>query len=198
MTRRTARLRIAGAALLLALVAAAGLAQAQGVSEPAVAVPRPPATEGAELEIEDIGEAPPVAQESILALALLGAYPLDSGMRAMPNRLADYRTVAFMLVNVFAVRLVDQFPVPPDEALTFFGIVTGSVPPPDAGLTVADMRDHLLMFAQLAVDDLASLRMALEERYPALASGNPDTPLTRAGAALMIGIALEHLAGTRL
>ena len=176
--------------LLLVVLAGASFAQA-----PTVAVPPIPEVTVDEASILDIDNAPPVARVAIATLVALDAYPLDAMAQAQPNERLDTETAAYMLLNVFGREIVDSLPIPPEEAHGYLEFVVGQQVPADELVTAGTMRDYILTFAEVAAEDGGgALRMALDARYPALAAGNIDTPLTRAGGALMIMMALELLA----
>ncbi len=177
-----------GAALLVLLTS---LALAQTVSEPPVVLPEIPDADSTTLEIPDLDDAPAIARDAILQLALLGAYPLGADMLAYPNLVLDHATAAFMLVNLFSLRLADEFPVPAEAALVYFEVVTETQVEATAPVTVGLLRDYILVFVGLTTAPPDEVRAALDEGYPALAAGNLDAPITRAGAALMIMIAFE-------
>ena len=175
----------------LVLVAAA---QAQGPSEPPIPFPALPEVDLVGTGIGDLDEAPAVAREAIVQLVTLGAYPLTADMRALPNEPLDLSTAAYMLVNLFAPELGEQFPLPAAEALAILSDVTGFGLAPDTIATAGALRGLLLAIVDLPPPAATELREVLNAQYPALEAGNADAPLTRAGGAVMLVLALDHLA----
>lgn len=184
-----------GAVLAGALILAVTLSsvRAQGPSEPQPVFPALPDVENVAVAILDLEAAPPAAQTSIVQLAQLGAYPLTADLEALPNEALDASTGAYMLVNLFLPGRGEQFPTPPEQALTILDEVLLAEVPVEEVWTAGALRDILLVILGLAPEREAELRTFLTERYPALQAGNPEAPLTRAGAALMMTIALEYL-----
>ena len=177
--------------LVLVLLAAA---QAQGPSEPPMPYPALPEVDLVGTGIVDLDEAPAVAREAIVQLVTLGAYPLTADMRALPNEPLDLSTAAYMLVNLFAPELGEQFPLPAGEALAILSDVTGFGLEADTIATAGALRGLLLAIVDLPPPAATELREALNAQYPALEAGNADAPVTRAGGAVMLVIALDHLA----
>lgn len=177
--------------LFIGLVLAAALAQPRsGI----VTIPPIPEVTVDDASILDIEQAPPVAQEAIAQLVELDAFPLNSMAEARPNESLDARTAAYMLLNVFGRDIVNSLPITADDAHGYLEFVVGQQVPADQIVTAGEMRDYILTFADVVADDGDALRMALDEQYPALAAGNLEAPLTRAGGALMILMTLEYLA----
>jgi len=184
-----------GRLLCVALCVAAAVAlpvQAQGfsASEP---FPRLPRLGGDLPRIVDLESAPPVARDVIAQLAMLGVYPLTAGGAALPNELLDAVTAAYMIVNAFAPRSAAQYPVPAETAFSILSVIAGSTLSRDDRLDVGTFRDLIVAVLAVESDVAGTVAEALEARYPALRAGNPGAPITRAGAALMVAIALERL-----
>lgn len=175
------------------LLPAIALAQIVGVSDPPSEFPILPPADDVTIEITDIETAPPIARASILQLVALGIYPITPQGEALPNELIDLATAAYMLVNAFAPEAAGQYPVPEDAALQVVAVLTASAATADTVLTVGEFLDVLLGTVRFKLDDTTALEAELMRRYPALEAGNPEAPLTRAGAALMVTIALEFL-----
>lgn len=172
---------------------AAALAQVVSVSDPPTAFPTLPSVSDVTIVVTDIETAPPPARDAIVQLAALGVYPLTNEGEALPNEVIDLATTAFILVNAFAPEASGQFPAPQDVAIDVLAVLSGVEAVPGAPMTVGGFRDLLISVVRFRVADTAALEAELEARYPALEAGNPDAPLTRAGAALMATIALEFL-----
>jgi hypothetical protein len=179
--------------LTAVLATVPAVAQVPNVSEPATAFPLLPETLFDGIQISDLNETPPVARRAVVQLTMLGVYPLSSGRAALPNEILDGLTAASMIVNAFAPHAAGQYPVPAAAAFIVLSVLTGSVPSPDAPVDVGTYRDLVVTVVDAEVGLGPAVAAALDERYPALAAGNPRAPLTRAGAALMTAIALETL-----
>ena len=190
--------RFAGFVVVACIVGATvQLAVGQTISAPSTPIPRLPDVSTSTIDIVDLNRAPPVARDAVVAMTLLGAYPIGEEGRAQPNELLDLRTAAYMLVNLFSPRLFDEFPVPAEQALPYLQTVTGTDLAATDPVTVGTLLEFVNVVAGIEAGADEQLRTVLQERYPALRAGNPDAPVTRAGAALMLVITVEELSGDR-
>jgi hypothetical protein len=191
-------LRTLAALALAAAVPGAGYAQSLSPSVPAVSTPLPGTPSLSAASIQDLNTAPPVASAAIVDLVKLGVYPLEDGSLANPNEPVTEQTLAFMMLNLLTPGITGEYPVDGQSAASYLDVVSQGALTGEPGDTVSAQTYLTLLVAlvDLTPDEAAAVRAALEERYPALRSGNPDAPLTRAGAALLLWQTLAVLRGS--
>lgn len=191
-------LRTLAALAFAAAVSGVGYAQSLSPSVPAVSTPLPGTPSLSAASIQDLNTAPPVASAAIVDLVKLGVYPLEGGSLAKPNEPVTEQTLAFMMLNLLTPGITGEYPVDAQAAASYLDVVSQGALTGEPGNTVSAQTYLTLLVAlvDLAPDEAAAVRAALEERYPALQSGNPDAPLTRAGAALLLWQTLAVLRGS--
>lgn len=184
IARRTARVLLLAATLTAPTITTA---QALSPSVPSESTPLPGTPPLIADNIADLDEAPPIAVAAIVQLVSLGIYPLEEGSLAKPNELIDENTLAFMMVNLLTPGITDEFPAEAADAAAYLDVMSRGALTQVAGtVSAATYLKVLLALLELQPERAESVRRAIEQRYPAFGSGNPNAPLTRAGAALLL------------
>ncbi len=184
------------AVALLALGAPhAARAQQPYPSVPGIAQPLPGAAPVARGDIVDLNTAPPIAVPAIVRLVDLGVYPLVDGTEARPNEHVSESSAAFMMVNLLAPGATGEFPASPDISVSYLDVLSNGAlaGDPDQTLDGATFFRLLFVLVPFTPEQQTALRSALADAYPAFKAGNFDTPLTRAGLALLLSETVDAL-----